>query len=51
MILSDSRYHEEFWNPSFGPWLRFVVRFTIHALPARISKLASDASDHDYPLN
>ncbi len=51
MVLSEPRDHEKFWNPAFGPWLRFVVRFTIHALPDRIAKLASDASDLAYPLN
>ena len=51
MVLPEPQDHEEFWIPAFGPWLRFVVRFTIHALPDRIARLVSDASDLDYPFN
>ena len=51
MVLSDVQDHENFWNLNFGPWLLFIVRSTIHAPPDRISKLASDASDPDYPLD
>ena len=51
MVLSDSQHHEDFWNQNLGPWLLFIVRSTIYTPPDRISKIASDASDLDYPLD